>query len=104
MRCATATRVFRTVGRSTSCSAGIRLSGRKIWTSCKHHQRLERPLEYQVLLHSLSGDQVLLDDAFEHLRIAFPVPCAFGIDHGNRTTLADTQTIGFGPQDAARLG
>jgi hypothetical protein len=51
-----------------------------------------------------AGNQVVLDDALEDRRITFAVPGAFGIDHRNRTALANTQTVGLGAQDAAPVG
>ena len=57
-------------------------------------------------LDQMGGDdaarnQVVLDDALEHRRIAFAVPGAFGIDHGDRAAFADAQAVGLGAQDAA---
>ena len=48
-----------------------------------------------------AGNQVFLDDALEHGRIACAVPGAFGIDDRNRAALADAQAVGLGAQDAA---
>ncbi len=51
--------------------------------------------------HRTSSDEVLLDDAFEHRRVARGVPGAVRIDDGNGPTFADPQAVGFGAQDTA---
>src|SRR5436190_5847459 len=51
-----------------------------------------------------AGDQVFLDDPFEHRRIARRVPHALGIDDGDRSALADAQAVGFRSENAALLG
>lgn len=58
----------------------------------------------QVCRHDLATDQVLLNDRFEHRRIACGVPCALGVDDGNGTAVADAQAVGFGAQDSASIG
>jgi hypothetical protein len=60
-------------------------------------------LSEDIFPHRNTGRQVLVDDPFEHGRIAFPVPCAFGVHHRDRPLLADPQTIGLAAIDAALL-
>jgi hypothetical protein len=43
----------------------------------------------------MAADEMLLDDSFEDRRIALAIPCAFRIDHGDRTAFADAQAIGL---------
>jgi hypothetical protein len=50
-----------------------------------------------------AADQVLLDDALEHRRIARPIPGTFRVHHGNRSSFADPKTVGFGSEYAALL-
>src|SRR4029079_3207818 len=58
----------------------------------------------EELAHDLSLEEVLLDDPFEHRRIAFPVPRALGIDDRNRPAFADPQAVGLRAEDAALIG
>src|SRR4029077_9669279 len=53
---------------------------------------------------NLAADQVLLNDPLEHRRIAGTVPCAFGVDQGNRPPFADAQAIRLGAQNATLIG
>src|SRR5215831_15811148 len=46
---------------------------------------------------------MLLDDLFEHWRIAASVPRSLGIDDGNRSAFADAQAVGLRAKDAALL-
>ena len=46
---------------------------------------------------------MLLDDAFEHRRVARAIPRAFGIDDRNRPAFADAQAVRFRAADAARF-
>ena len=55
----------------------------------------------EVVVHDLSANQMLLNDAFKHRRIAGSIPRAFRIDDRDRTALADPQAIGFRAQDSA---
>ena len=57
-----------------------------------------------VVLHGPPPDQMLLDDALEHRRIARAVPSPFRIHNSDRAAFADPQAIGFRAEDAARLG
>ena len=50
------------------------------------------------------ADEMLLDDPLEHRRVASPIPCAFRVDDGDRTSAADPETVGLRAQDAALLG
>ena len=56
------------------------------------------------ILNDSAGNQVFLDDPFEHRRIAVPVPGALGIDDRDRATFTNPQTVRLGSQDAALLG
>ena len=47
--------------------------------------------------------QVLGDDALKSGGSARAVPDSFGVDHGNRSVLAHTQTVGFGAVNLAVL-
>jgi hypothetical protein len=58
----------------------------------------------QMLGHHAAGDQMLLNNPFEHRRIALAVPHAFRVHDRNRTTLADAEAVGFGAKDAALFG
>src|SRR5436190_12967397 len=59
---------------------------------------------YQMVFDDASGDQMFLDDPFEHRGIARGIPGALGIDHGDRAAFADTQAVRLGAQNAALLG
>src|SRR5688572_17487266 len=52
----------------------------------------------------MPADEVLLNDPFQHGRIALPVPRTFGIDDGYRSTLADPEAVGLGSKNATLLG
>jgi hypothetical protein len=54
-----------------------------------------------MLGHHAAGDQMLLNNPFEYWRIALAVPRAFRVHDRNRTTLADTEAVGFGAKNAA---
>src|ERR1019366_4892976 len=45
--------------------------------------------------HYLAADQVLLDDALQHLRGRGVIPDAFRVDHGNRAAFADAEAVGL---------
>src|SRR5688572_6745235 len=60
-------------------------------------------LHDDVRFQHTSADQMLLDDGFEHGRVAFPVPRAVRVDDGNRAAFADAEAVGLGAQDAALL-
>lgn len=66
------------------------------------------PLYYsprdQMLPDDPAADQMLLDDPFEHLRIAPGVPCPLGIDHRDRSTGTDPQAVGLGTIDPPGAG
>jgi len=47
---------------------------------------------------------VLLNDPFEHRRVAAVIPHSFGPDDRDRARLAHPQTIDLGPCDAAAFG
>ena len=55
----------------------------------------------QMLGDHAAGDQMLLNNPFEHGRIAVAVPGAFRVHDRNRTSLADAEAVGFGAKDAA---
>src|SRR5262245_43741105 len=57
----------------------------------------------QGVSHDAAADEMLLDDLFEHGRIAASVPRTFWIHDCNRTAFADAQAIGFGAQNATLL-
>ena len=61
-------------------------------------------LKKQKLGDDASADEMLLDDPFEHRRIAPAVPGAFRIHDGNRSAVADPQAVRFRPKDAALFG
>ncbi len=50
----------------------------------------------------LSADEMLLNDALEHLRRGGVIPDAFGVNYGNRATLADPETVGFSAVNAVK--
>ena len=58
----------------------------------------------QMFGHDTTGDQMFLNDAFEHRRITVAVPNPFRVHDCNRTTLADAEAVGFGAKDAALFG
>lgn len=62
---------------------------------------IERLLHDHERLDRMSADQVLLNDALQNLGRAGMIPRTVRIDQGNRTALADAQTIGFGAINAA---
>ena len=55
-------------------------------------------------IYNLSLEEMLLDDPFQHGRIAGSIPGALGIDNRDRATFADAQAVGFGPQHPAGFG
>ena len=57
----------------------------------------------QVLRDQLTIDEMLADNSLENRGIAVVIPRAFGIDDGDRSTLADAKTIRLGPQHAAPI-
>jgi hypothetical protein len=58
----------------------------------------------EEFLDDAAADQVFLDDSLEHGRITLAVPHPFWINDGDRSALANAQTVGFRPQDAALIG
>ena len=50
-----------------------------------------------------AADQVLGDDALQRRRGTRAVPHSFGVDDGDGSVLANTQTVGFGTVDLAVL-
>src|SRR5687767_1727698 len=76
------------------CSCGRR---------CRGSSALEPVLLDEMFADGAAGDEVLLDDLFEHRRVALAVPGAFLIDLRNRPAFADSQAIRLGAQDAALL-
>ena len=50
-----------------------------------------------------SGDQVFLNDALQHGRVALAVPGTFRVNDCNRSTFADAEAVGFRAKDAALL-
>jgi hypothetical protein len=60
-------------------------------------------LFYKMVANDATRDEVLLDDAFEHRRVALAVPSALGVHNGNRAAFADSQAIRLRPQDTALL-
>ena len=65
--------------------------------------RRQRPTCKHELLHRSTSHEVLLDDPFEHRRVAVVVPGPFRIDDGDGSLLADAQAIGLGAVDPALL-
>ena len=57
----------------------------------------------QAFGHDAAADQMVLDDPFEHGRIASGVPGALGVHDGDRPAFADAQAVRLGAQDAALL-
>src|SRR5262249_12029080 len=57
----------------------------------------------QKLANGLPANQMLLDDALQHWRVAPRVPRAFRIDDGDRSAFADAQAVRLCPQGAALL-
>jgi len=55
----------------------------------------------EVLDDDLPADQVFVDDALEHGRVTLAVPGALRVDHRDRSSLADAEAVGLGPQDSA---
>lgn len=51
--------------------------------------------------NDFSADEMLLNDAFEDGRVALGVPDAFGVNDGDRTLLANSQTVGFTAKNTA---
>ena len=58
----------------------------------------------QVFTNDAPGNQVFLNNPFEHRRIALAVPGAFRVHDRNRTALADAEAVGFRAKDAALFG
>src|SRR5712671_3533900 len=58
----------------------------------------------QIIGDDSSVDEMLTDDALENRRIAFLVPRAFRIDHGNRSAGADAKAVRFRAKDAPLFG
>jgi len=57
-----------------------------------------------VISYRLACHKMLVNDPFKHIRSAVPIPDTVGVDNGDRTLLADLQTICFRPVDAASAG
>ena len=55
------------------------------------------------LFDHAASDEMLLDNPFEHRRIAAAVPRAFGIDDRNRAALANAKAVDLRTEDAALL-
>src|SRR5262245_28671460 len=62
---------------------------------------LQRMSQERELFDRLPADQVLLDDALEHLRGAGAVPDAVGVHDRDRPVDADAKAVGLGAVDAA---
>lgn len=60
-------------------------------------------LKNEMLLDNLATDQMLLNNLFQHSRIATAVPCSFGINQSDRPAGADAQAVGFRSEDATLL-
>ena len=58
----------------------------------------------QVVTDDAAGNEVFLNDSFQHGRVALAVPRTFRVDDGNRTPFADAEAVGLGAKDAALLG
>src|SRR4029077_6793665 len=58
----------------------------------------------QVLCDNPTRDQVFVNDAIKHRRVAGAVPSALRVDDRHGAALADPQAVGLGPEDAALLG
>src|SRR5258708_16758223 len=63
----------------------------------------ERVLQNQMVGGDSPREEMLLDDRFEHRRIARGVPGTLGIHDGDRSAFADAQAIRLCAQDAALL-
>jgi len=61
-------------------------------------------LDNKMVLDYTATDQVFLYNPFDNLRSASMVPRTFGVHHGDRTPLANPQTIGLGSQGTTLLG
>ena len=58
----------------------------------------------QALSDDAAGNQMFLNDALQHRRIALAVPSPFRVYDCNWTTFADAETVGFRPKNAALFG
>src|SRR5689334_2229196 len=61
-------------------------------------------LRDEVVSDDPPADQMLVNDAIEHRRIAPAVPGALWIDDDDRTVVADAEAIHLRPKHAAQLG
>ena len=48
------------------------------------------------LFHDLAADEVLLDDAFEHVRTGRVIPDTLRVDQRDRAAFADAETVYLG--------
>src|SRR5262245_45667813 len=64
----------------------------------------QRMIRDQILGNDASADQMLLNDALEHRRIALAVPRAFGVDDSDRSAFADAKAVRFRSQNSTLLG
>src|SRR5436309_12570642 len=60
-------------------------------------------LNDQTVLDDAAADEMLLDDALEHRRIALTVPSAFWVHHRDRSAFADPQAVRLRAQNPALL-
>jgi hypothetical protein len=60
-------------------------------------------LEDEMILHRTPPDQMLLDDALEHGRVAPAIPRSLRIDHGDGPPLTDAEAVGLGAIDPTPL-
>src|SRR5258708_2475752 len=51
------------------------------------------PFRNQILPHHLAAQEMLLQDALQHRRIAVAVPGAVGVDDGDWTSQADVEAV-----------
>ena len=59
--------------------------------------------EDQRVEHRVPSDQMLLDDSLENRWVALSIPGTFRIHHGDRSTLAYSETVRFGPENTATI-
>src|SRR5438128_1341258 len=65
--------------------------------------RRQPPRGDEELVDDPAADQMFVNDALEHRRIAAPIPRAFGIDDRDRAAFADPEAVHFAAKDAALL-
>jgi len=61
------------------------------------------PLDDQVIANDTSPDEMFLDDSLEHFGRATEIPRPFRVHDGDRTVLADSETVRLCPVNASLL-